>query len=208
MRRSLSVAEEKTELRRRGYAARRAANHRAEASRTACENVLGTPEYRKSDTVLWYLNIRTELQTQQTVRSELESTRTIVIPWVSGNDLRLWRLTGFGELESGAFGILEPRTARREDPTRDVDPADVDLVVVPGVGFDAWGNRIGNGHGHYDRFLSRVGGDTALIGLGFEAQRFDHVPHEPHDRAVHKVVTEAGIWTRGVLAKPVDIPAG
>jgi len=207
MNRSVSLTSDKRALRKRGYAARRVANH-ADVSRIACDNLLGTPEYHAANTVLWYLSARTELQTRQTIDRELGSNRTIVIPWVSGNDLRLWRLAGFDELETGAFGILEPRVRLRGDPTHHVEPAELDLVVVPGVGFDALGHRIGNGHGYYDRFLARVGASTVLIGLCFEAQRFEHVPHEPHDRAVDKLVTEAGVWSGGTLASPVDAPRG
>ncbi|MFV0307899.1 MAG: 5-formyltetrahydrofolate cyclo-ligase [Desertimonas sp.] len=78
----------------------------------------------------------------------------------------------------------------RVDPG-DVDPATLDVVVVPGVGFGTDGRRLGQGGGHYDRFLARLPARTLTIGVCFAEQLVDGLPVEPHDIAVHAVVSDA-----------------
>lgn len=71
----------------------------------------------------------------------------------------------------------------------DVDPGDLDVVVVPGVAFTVDGHRLGQGGGHYDRFLLRLRPDCLTIGVCYAEQLVDAVPLEPHDVAVDVVVT-------------------
>jgi 5-formyltetrahydrofolate cyclo-ligase len=71
----------------------------------------------------------------------------------------------------------------------DLDPARLDVVIVPGLGFTPDGRRLGQGGGHYDRFLGRLPPDTRTIGVGFAEQLLDDLPTEPHDHRVHHVIT-------------------
>lgn len=72
------------------------------------------------------------------------------------------------------------------------DPALVDVVVVPGLAFTAAGDRLGQGGGWYDRFLSRVEPRCTTIGVGFAEQLAVELPVEPHDIRLDLVVTDAG----------------
>ena len=72
----------------------------------------------------------------------------------------------------------------------DVDPAELDVVVVPGLAFTSDGRRLGQGGGHYDRFLVRLRPDCVTIGACFVEQLVDDVPTEPHDTTVHHVATD------------------
>ncbi len=97
------------------------------------------------------------------------------------------------DLVAGRHGIREPGTGCPEVP-----PDLVELVVVPGVGFDASGGRLGRGGGFYDRFLAErsvggVGAGVVLIGACFAAQVVERVPRQAHDRPVDGLVTEAGL---------------
>ena len=88
--------------------------------------------------------------------------KRVVVPYCVGRRLELFRLTDMDELAEGTFTILEPRPELRERPERRVDVAEVDLVVVPGVAFDARGGRLGHGQGYYDRLLdARAARDDA-----------------------------------------------
>jgi 5-formyltetrahydrofolate cyclo-ligase len=73
-----------------------------------------------------------------------------------------------------------------------VDPNQVDVVIVPGLAFTAAGDRLGQGGGWYDRFLSRIRVDCTMIGVGFQPQLIDAVPTEPHDITMTIVVSDAG----------------
>lgn len=72
-----------------------------------------------------------------------------------------------------------------------VEPASLDLVVVPGLAFAADGRRLGRGGGHYDRFLAATGAHCRWVGVGFAEQLVDDVPVARHDVRLHAVVTDA-----------------
>lgn len=72
----------------------------------------------------------------------------------------------------------------------DIDPVTLDVVVVPGLGFTVDGRRLGQGGGHYDRFLPRLAPTARTIGVGFAEQLVDELPTEVHDRRVDDVVTD------------------
>jgi 5-formyltetrahydrofolate cyclo-ligase len=89
------------------------------------------------------------------------------------------------DLEVGPFGVLQP-----------ADDADVlapDVLFVPLVGFTPTLDRLGQGGGHYDRWLAE---HTPLlaIGLAWDAQSCDTLPTEPHDKALDAVVTPTRIY--------------
>ncbi len=85
-----------------------------------------------------------------------------------------------GPLTAGRYGIREPRGLA-------VDPATLDLVIVPGLAFTAAGVRLGRGGGHYDRFLAGVAAPT--VGVCFSEQLCAELPSDPHDAAVTRVLT-------------------
>ena len=70
----------------------------------------------------------------------------------------------------------------------DVDPATLDVVLVPGLAFTADGARLGQGGGHFDRFLPRLRPDCLTIGVGYREQLVDDLPTEPHDVHLTHVV--------------------
>lgn len=73
---------------------------------------------------------------------------------------------------------------------------DPDLLLVPLSAFDAAGNRIGYGAGHYDRAIARLrekGRHPRLIGIAFDCQEVAEVPYEAHDVRLEAVLTESGL---------------
>ena len=96
--------------------------------------------------------------------------------------------------ERGRFGIREPRPV----PGREGIRKGFDLVVVPGLAFDAAGRRLGQGHGYYDRFLFDLGGTAVTIGLAFSWQLVPEVPVDAWDVPVDAVVTENGVVERDI----------
>lgn len=73
----------------------------------------------------------------------------------------------------------------------DLDPAELDVVVVPGLAFTADGQRLGQGGGHYDRFLIRLRPACVTIGAAFAEQLVDDLPTDPHDVRLTHVATDA-----------------
>ena len=87
-----------------------------------------------------------------------------------------------------AYGILEPVM----ENSKILEPGDIDLVIVPCVAFDEYGNRCGHGAGYYDRFMACMPPES-LIMVAFEAQRLEKLITEETDIPVRTIVTEAGI---------------
>ncbi len=90
-------------------------------------------------------------------------------------------------MSPGAYGILEPQG-------EEVDRASIDLLVLPGLAFDARGHRLGYGGGYYDRFLASYAPQKrpVTVALGYDEQRVPEVPVGPYDLPVEFVMTPSG----------------
>mgnify|MGYP001201876853 CR=1 FL=1 len=66
----------------------------------------------------------------------------------------------------------------------------IDFVVVPGLAFDAFGNRVGYGGGFYDKVFKKITKNATRVAIGFGFQLFDLVPHTDLDEPVHFLITE------------------
>lgn len=86
------------------------------------------------------------------------------------------------QMEPGKFGILEPVPECAELPIESTD-----LILVPGLGFDRCGWRLGRGAGFYDRLLATTNGTR--IGVAFNWQIAEEIPHEPHDVRMNWILT-------------------
>ena len=92
---------------------------------------------------------------------------------------------GESDLEAGAFNIMQPQL--------DSEPVAPDVLFVPLLGFTDSGERIGQGRGHYDRWLAAHPG-TIAIGMGWDCQLVDYLPTEPHDQKLTGVVTPTRLY--------------
>ena len=193
------LLERKARLRRQAYDARTAQEGQDELSRVIVDRFRALPEYAAAGTVMWYLDVRSEVRTRHQVGAALAAGKRIVVPYCTldeqgANKLGLWHLAGMDELVVGKWRILEPPRERWGEPGKEAAPDELDLVMVPGVGFDRNGARMGNGQGYYDRLLQQVRPDAPLIGLAYECQVFPELPVGPHDISMDKVVTEHAVY--------------
>lgn len=151
----------------------------------AVGHLLGLAELRRPGTVALYAALPGEIDPAP-ARPELEARGArIVLPRVHA-DGHLELVAADGALSPGFRGVLEP-----DGPA--LPPADVDVIVVPGVAFDRDGGRLGQGGGHYDRLLAAVGGSTTAVGFAFAFQVVEHVPLLDHDRPVDVLVTDEAV---------------
>jgi 5-formyltetrahydrofolate cyclo-ligase len=192
--------ELKADQRREGNNARNSQEDKAGLSRAICARFTAQEIYIRSKTVMWYVGCKSEVRTQPALLEALATDKYIVVPYCTKDDLGrnqmgLWRLDDMTELLPGTWGILEPPRARWGEPGKEVAPELIDLVMVPGVGFDRQGGRLGNGAGYYDRLLANVRPDAVLCGVCFESQLFELIAMDEHDVAMDVVVTEKAIYT-------------
>jgi 5-formyltetrahydrofolate cyclo-ligase len=165
-------------------------------SRTIVSALVDLPEFRQAERPVLYVDVRDEVLTWPLITTRLASGSPVILPFCQDGDLQLCRIDQWTQLAPGAYGILEPIASIRLAGDRHTAAADIDLIVVPGVAFDRRGHRLGHGFGYYDRLLARVSDSTSLVGLAYDCQLFDNVPHEPHDVAVDVIVTESAVYRR------------
>lgn len=141
------------------------------------------PRFKSAQTVLLFHSLPDEPCTHQLIRSAA-AEKTVLLPVVvDGETLELREYRGEHTLAGGAFGILEPGGENFTNFGR------IDLAVIPGVAFDAHGNRLGRGKGYYDRLLQRLAPyNVPTLGMCFDFQKLPSVPAEPHDIAVDEVL--------------------
>ncbi len=172
-----------------------------EKSMIIIDKIMSSDPYRKAKSLMVYADFRNEVRTGGLIIRALEAGKKVSVPITDVREKKLTpsRLLAYpDDLAPGAWGIPEPRPGC----VRPVDPGELDLVVVPGVAFDARGNRLGYGGGFYDRFLPRTRPGAVYIAPAFEVQLVEDVFPGPHDVPVHIVVTEKRIITAGP-AEPV-----
>lgn len=137
----------------------------------------------KAGTIAAYQPIRGELDPRPLIEALRQKGKAIALPSLENNAI-VFRLFKQGDaLVAGAFGILEPP---RTNPVLSAE-----LVLLPCLGFDRRGMRLGYGAGHYDRALAN---STALkVGLAFACQELEAIPKEPHDIGLDAILTESGV---------------
>jgi len=90
------------------------------------------------------------------------------------------------EFVVGDYGVREPALEVRKV----VSPSCIDFVIAPGLAFDVYGNRIGYGGGYYDKLFKEISRDVLRIGIGYDFQILDLIPHSKSDESVQFVITE------------------
>ncbi len=186
--------ERKKLLREQAHAARNKQENKDELSRQICDAFMALPAYAAARTVMFYVDVRSEVRTRHSLPLALTHGKRLVVPYCVGKELELFVLENMDELSVGAFKILEPRPELRDLPGKRVQPPDLDLVMVPGVAFDARGGRMGHGFGFYDRLLENARPDAPLVALAFECQMFPEIPMAGHDVFMDAIVTEKAVY--------------
>jgi 5-formyltetrahydrofolate cyclo-ligase len=194
---------DKNELRRTAHDNRNKQEDKDKLSRSIVGKFMSMPEYAAASTVMFYIDVRSEVRTRHILPRVLTKIipnyatkyrnidKKVVVPWCNDDgELELFHLESMDELETGMYGILEPSQELRRLPQKQVELKELDLIMVPGVGFDATGARMGHGKGYYDKLLENARQDTPLVALAFECQMFEEIPVAAHDVYMDKIITE------------------
>lgn len=182
----------KQQIRRDGRLRRDQQQNQEGLSRTIWQRFLALPEYAAADTVMLYVDARSEVRTRPFLPEVIATGKRVVVPYCAEGDLVLFRLENEEQLAPGYHGILEPKLELRALANHRVEPGELDLVMVPGVAFDRRGGRLGYGKGYYDRLLRRAGGGA--VAVAFECQIVAEIPMLQYDVFMDKVITEKTIY--------------
>lgn len=161
-----------------------------ERSNQAAKRFLELKEYASAEVVMTFIAMPHEIDTQAIVLRAWRDGKRVLAPRISWEQRRILpvEIQSYDALTPNKMGIREPI----EGPP--IPVSYIDLVIVPGLGFDALGNRIGRGSGFYDRFLAQPDYHGFSCGLAFQEQYVDQVPVGPEDRQVDCLVTDENVY--------------
>ncbi len=166
---------------------------RIQKSKIIAKKFIQSPEYKDSKNILIYYPFRSEIDTTFIMKKALRDGKKIILPKVSGNDLKLFFIHDLKkQLTLGTFDIMEPSG----DGCIRADIRDIDLAVIPGVCFDVSFNRLGYGGGFYDRVIPLLSEKIKKIAICFDLQLILSIPVEEHDQKIDKIITEKRTLSR------------
>jgi len=182
------MIDAKNELRERMRAVRDAIDS-SEASRacvTAADHAFTAVVDHAPSMVAVYSAVRSELNTGALVDKLFAAGIAVAFPRVVRGKQRMGfhLVRELAELTPGYAGILEPPTHLPVVPVENID-----LFIIPGIAFDAQGNRLGWGRGHYDVTLAE-NAHAVRVGFAFDTQVIDAVPSTSYDLPMDLVITE------------------
>ncbi len=180
----MSITEIKNSARRAAFDARKAAF--AAGQGHAAEMLADYLAPHRHRPLAGYMAMRTEIHPTAAMAAHLGP---VCVPVIIGKDqpLRFREWTPGCAMITGAFGALIPETGAWIEP---------EVLIVPLVGFDRAGYRLGYGGGFYDRTIEalRAKRPTLAIGFAFAAQELPEVPIEATDQRLDAILTENGLF--------------
>jgi 5-formyltetrahydrofolate cyclo-ligase len=188
---------DKYSLRRQLKAARNALRPaaRRRAAYAALRHALHHGLLLRARRIGFYLPQGGEFDAHPLMNQALQMQRECYLPVLPkrGRVMRFGRLRSHTHMSPNRYGIPEPLDAR---PLR---ARQLDLLLMPLVGFDAAGYRLGMGGGYYDATLAfmqhrRLWRKPRLVGVAYECQRVDVLPHDPWDMPLDAVLTERRLY--------------
>ena len=183
---NLPIATQKSQMRievSRARAALDVATREMETS--ACHQLLfALPAFQSAHTILCTLSFGDEMNTRAIIDRALFMGKHVLLPRVNAatKQLDLFFVDANTKLEKSHWGI--------DEPSLNAAPAaieDIALVLVPGLAFDAVGNRLGYGRGYYDKLLSKT--VATRVAMAFSCQIVKRVPTDAHDVVMHTLIT-------------------
>jgi len=160
---------------------------RLEKSQRICRHLMAI--IRDKETVMVYTSKEKEVNTVPLIHALFRQKNPVVVPIIVKEDvsLRLSYLRDFSALVPSTFGVPEP--IGNEIPAA---AEDIGTIVLPMLGFDRTGGRIGYGAGYYDRFLSKHP-NLRKVGIAFACQEVGNLPVDENDIRMDTIITEDGI---------------
>lgn len=151
-------------------------------------NLQQMQQIRSAKSIMGYLAFGKELSLDDFMEQALLNKQEVCVPYVLDKTaavIAASRLMSMRDFNLGAYGIREP------EPLHPYPLERLEIVLVPGVGFDVQGRRMGMGKGYYDRFLPKL--NALRIGIAMEGNLLEQIPADSYDAVMDYIVTPTGI---------------
>lgn len=148
------------------------------------------PQVRTAHDLLCYVSFKSEVETTAMIEDILrQKQKKISVPFIhpEKRELSIAQIKSLKGLKPGSYGVPEPQASTLKES----DPTTIQVALIPGLGFDRKGYRLGYGKGYYDKFLEDK--EFLKIGLAFACQVQEKIPSDPWDIAMDIIVTEKGV---------------
>ncbi len=163
--------------------------YRDEVNRKIFEFLCSMETFRKAETIFCFVSTPEETDTRSIIKYAWKCGKRVAVPrCLEKGCMEACVITKEEDLESGKFGILEPKAGCQV-----LTPEEIQLIILPCLSCDRNGNRLGYGGGYYDRYLEKCSGTRVLICR--EKLMMAEIPVEPFDQKVHILVTENGVFS-------------
>lgn len=159
-------------------------------NKKACRNLISTPQFQNASRVMLYLSLPYEADTSEAILCAWQLGKTVAVPKISWQQRHMIPVQ-INSLETS----FSTEVVGLRNPVTGVPMAieEIDLVVVPALGFDRKGNRLGHGGSYYDRFFANTALRAQRCGFAFAEQMVEAVPMRNHDISMDFLVTDEEI---------------
>lgn len=170
-----------------------------QAAKALAKNLINSAVFMRATNIAAYWPDDGEISLLPTIELAFAMKKKIFLPLIAHNQsMHFAKMTRQTSLAEGRWGILQPQS-----PAKIIKPYVLDILLVPVVAFDLYGNRLGRGGGFYDRYLAKLQRPSArlkqpsakpvIIGVAHQQQQIDQLPIESWDVPLNAVVSNTGV---------------
>lgn len=179
----------KSQLRKEIKQARKNVENKAIADKTIAKNLFNTEHYKNAQTILAYVSLPDEIETDGIINQALLDGKKVAVPYCVDDmgHMDFYLINSLDDLTIGSFNVREPNI----ESCVKLDTFENSIVLVPALCFDINGYRLGYGKGYYDRFLQNY--PFISIGLCYNMLVKNEIPVGEYDQKVDYIVTDENI---------------
>lgn len=158
-------------------------NYRHKADLKIFEQIIDTDAYQNAQTIFCFVSTKDEINTHPILKHALTNGKCVTVPKCIGNGtMHAYQIQSFSDLESGKYGILEPKKYCSK-----IEPNNIDLAIIPCLSCNSKGYRIGYGGGFYDRYIHN---ETFIkLTICYEQLMREDIPFEDFDEKVDMIIS-------------------
>lgn len=148
-------------------------------------------EFKEADMLFTYISFGSEVSTKEIINKAIQMGKKVYVPKVEDGGMNFYEIKGFEGLIRSEFGIMEPDSQEHHRYIAGLSDNSKMLMLLPGLAFDKYGNRIGYGAGYYDRYLnSHSQTEWVKLALAYDFQVMNQIKVNKYDIPTDYIITD------------------